>query len=135
MSKKDNIANISFKSIIRKTFALVAAIILSSVVANYLGLHMTKENGTFLSWDYLILNKMGLWLYFIAFFSIFIGDYRRKNIGILLELLAIAGVVMLYPQFCKDIEGYSYIRKSLDGWGILFIAIVFLGLGFLGSFF
>lgn len=115
----------NIKALIRKIFALPASIMLAVFIAKFLGSWITKENGMFFSWDYLTLNKTGLLLYCIGFFAILIGGYERKNIGILLELLSIMGVILLFPKYCITMEKYSFFRSVLDLGKGIFVTYLF----------
>ena len=104
-------------------------------VSNFIAPLITKQNKIFLSWDYLTLNRIGLWLYSWSFFSILIGGFRRKNFGIVLELFAIIGIVLLYPKYCTIMAEYSIIRLILDFIKGIICVSIFIRLGALNPFF
>ena len=123
------------KSFIRKLIAILIAPVLATLIAWFIAPLITKQNKIFLSWDYLTLNRIGLWLYSWSFFSILIGGFRRKNFGIVLELFAIIGIVLLYPKYCTIMDEYSIIRLILDFIKGIICVSIFIGLGALNPFF
>ena len=122
------------KSFIRKLVAILIAPVLATLIAWFIAPLITKQNKIFLSWDYLTLNRIGLWLYSWSFFSILIGGFRRKNFGIVLEL-AIIGIVLLYPKYCTIMAEYSIIRLILDFIKGIICVSIFIRLGALNPFF